>query len=350
MSTTWRMPAESEPHERTWMAWPSAAYTLGETSAEADEARKAWADVANTVAEHEPLTVLVTAEGRAEARRRLSASIELHECRLDDAWYRDIGPTFVVGPGGLGAVNWVFNGWGRQHWARWEHDATASEVATRLSGAARIGSDMVNEGGGVQTDGEGTLLVTGTVQLDPFRNPGWTKAEVEDELARTLGARKVIWLPRGLTRDSDDFGTRGHVDIVAAFLGEGRVLVHDQRDADHPDSAVTAEILDLLTAATDAAGRTLEVIRLPAPRTVRDDHGWVDYSYVNHFVVNGAVVACTFADPVDDEAAEILADAYPGRTVRGVDARALFARGGGIHCITQHQPAVPAPRMDGEKS
>jgi len=350
MSTTWRMPAEGEPHERAWMAWPSAAYTLGETAAEADQAWRAWAQVANVVAEHEPLTVLVTAEGRAEAQRRLSTTIELHDCALDDAWYRDIGPTFVLGPEGLGAVNWVFNGWGQQHWARWEHDATASEVATRLSGAVRIGSEMVNEGGGIQTDGEGTFLVTETVQLDPFRNPGWTKARVEDELARTLGARRVIWLPRGLTRDSDDFGTRGHVDIVAAFVGGGRVLVHDQRDETHPDRAVSAEVIDLLTGSTDAAGRPLEVVRLPAPKTLRDDQGWVDYSYVNHFVVNGAVVACTFDDPVDDEAAEILAAAYPGRAVRGVDARPLFARGGGIHCITQHQPAVPASTTDGEKS
>lgn len=350
MSTTWRMPAEGEPHERAWMAWPSAAYTLGETAAEADEAWQTWADVANTVVEHEPLTVLVTPQGRAEAQRRLSASVELHECPLDDGWYRDSGPTFVLGPDGLGAVNWVFNGWGQQHWARWDHDATASEVATRLSGATRIGSALVNEGGGIQTDGQGTFLVTETVQLDPFRNPGWSKRQVEDELARTLGARKVIWLPRGLTRDSDDYGTRGHVDIVAAFVGGGRVLVHDQRDPAHPDCAVSAEVIDLLGASTDAAGRALEVVRLPAPKTVRDDHGWVDYSYVNHFVVNGAVVACTFGDPVDDEAAEILADAYPGRAIRGVDARALFARGGGIHCITQHQPALPVLPMDGEKS
>ncbi|GAB3869093.1 agmatine deiminase family protein [Nocardioides maradonensis] len=336
----WRMPAEWEPHERAWMAWPSASYTLGETAEEADEAWTAWAGVANAVVEHEPLTVLVTPEGRAEAERRLSPAIELVEAPLDDAWYRDIGPTFVVGTDGLGAVNWVFNGWGQQYWAHWEHDATASEVATERSGAVRIGSEMVNEGGGIQTDGEGTFLVTETVQLDPFRNPGWTKEQVEAELVRTLGARKVIWLPRGLTRDSEQFGTRGHVDIVAAFIGGGRVLVHDQRDPSHPDHAVTAEVVELLSGETDAAGRPLEVVRLPAPKTLRDEEGWVDYSYVNHFVVNGAVVACSFDDPVDAEAVDVLAAAYPGRTIRTVDARALFARGGGIHCITQQQPAL----------
>lgn len=334
----WRMPAETEPHERAWMAWPSASYTLGETAAEAEEAWTAWAAVANAISEFEPISVLVDPRGRDEARRRLSDAVEQVEARLDDAWYRDIGPTFVVGPDGLGAVNWVFNGWGQQEWAVWDDDALASGVATELSGAVRIDSPMVNEGGGIHTDGRGTFLVTETVQLDPDRNPGWTKADVEAELARTVGARKVIWLPRGLTRDSQRFGTRGHVDIVATFSEPGRVLVHDQRDESHPDVAVTAEVVDLLSRETDADGRPLEIVRLPAPKTLADDVGWVDYSYVNHFVLNGAVVACSFDDPVDAEARDIIADAYPGRTVVTVDARALFARGGGIHCITQQQP------------
>ena len=358
MNTTpqWRMPAETEPHERAWMAWPSASYTLGESASEAEEAWTAWAAVANAISEHEPVTVLVdpTGErGRDEARRRLSGAVDLVDARLDDAWYRDIGPTFVVGAGGdtaggnqhrLGAVNWVFNGWGQQEWATWEHDALASGVATERSGATRIDSAMVNEGGGIHTDGLGTFLVTETVQLDPGRNPGWTRADVEAELGRAVGARKVIWLPRGLTRDSERFGTRGHVDIIATFTEPGRLLVHDQRDDSHPDFAVSAEVVDLLSRETDADGRPLEVVRLPAPKTLVDDEGWVDYRYVNHFAINGAVVACSFDDPVDAEARDVIADAYPGRSVVTVDARALFARGGGVHCITQQQP-VSTPWM-----
>ncbi|MFT4287116.1 agmatine deiminase family protein [Nocardioides sp.] len=335
------MPAETAPHARAWMAWPSAPYTLGDTPAEAEQAWTAWSAVANAVAEHEPLSMVVDPAGVATARRWLSSTIELHEAPLDDAWYRDSGPTFVVDETGrLGAVNWVFNGWGQQHWASWEYDAQASEVATAASGAVRIDSPMVNEGGGIHTDGEGTFLVTETVQLDPGRNPGWTRADVEAELARTVGARRVIWLPRGLARDSQTYGTRGHVDIVATFTAPGRVLLHDQRDASHPDHALGEELAELLAEATDAAGRRLQVTRLPAPATLTDDEGWVDYSYVNHFVLNGAVVACAFDDPVDAEAAEILAEAYPGRAVIPVDARALFARGGGVHCITQQQPSI----------
>lgn len=338
----WRMPAETDPHERAWMAWPSGGYTLGDTAASADEAWTAWAAVANAVAEHEPLTMLLTPSTLDEARRRLAASITLLECALDDAWYRDAGPTFVLGADGrLGAVNWTFNGWGGQEWARWEADAEASGIATAAAGATRIDSPLVNEGGGIHTDGAGTLLVTTTVQLDPGRNPGWTRAAVEAELARTVGATKVIWLPRGLVRDSDTYGTRGHVDLLATFSAPGRVLVHDQRDPAHPDFPVSRDLIARLSDETDAAGRPLRVTPLPAPATLRDEAGFVDHSYVNHFVLNGAVVAGVFDDPADGQVLEILADAYPGREVVAVDARPLFARGGGVHCITQQQPRVP---------
>lgn len=344
----WRMPAETEPHERTWMAWPSGGYTLGETPASADEAWTAWAAVANAIAEHEPLTMLATPSTRDEARRRLTASISLEECALDDAWYRDSGPTFVLdGDGRLGAVNWTFNGWGGQEWACWEADAEASDVATAASGAVRIDSSLVNEGGGIHTDGAGTFVVTTTVQLDPGRNPGWTPARVEAELARTVGAITVIWLPRGLTRDSDVYGTRGHVDLLATFTAPGRLLVHDQRDPAHPDSAVSRELIARLEAGADASGQPLRATSLPAPATLRDGFGFVDYSYVNHYVLNGAVIAGVFDDPNDDPAIEILADAYPGREVVPVDARPLFARGGGVHCITQQQPrGLEAARTD----
>ena len=312
---SWRMPAEGEPHERTWMAWPSGSYTLGDSTAEAEVAWTTWATVANAVAEFEPISMLVDPAGRDAARRWLSGEVEQVEAPLNDAWYRDIGPTFVLGPAGLGAVNWVFNGWGQQDWAAWDKDADASDVATERSGATRIDSALVNEGGGIHTDGSGTFLVTETVQLDRNRNPGWTKARVEDELRRTVGARKVIWLPRGLTRDSQTYGTRGHIDIVATFAEPGTVLVHDQRDATHPDHAITEEIVGILSQEADADGRPLNVVRLPAARTLADEQGWVDYSYVNHYVVNGGVLACSFDDPTDDEAHEIIASAYSGRTV-----------------------------------
>lgn len=341
----WRMPPEWAPHERTWMAWPSSGYTLGDTEADADEARATWADVALAVSRFEPVTVVVDPSAVDVARHWLDEGrhgryrVDLLEAPLDDAWMRDIGPTFVVGEdGALGAVDWVFNGWGAQEWATWEHDARVGTFVAGRAGAERIGSELVNEGGGIHVDGEGTVLLTETVQLDPGRNPGLTRADVEAEMARTIGATHCIWLPRGLTRDYDEFGTRGHVDIVATFCAPGTVLLHWQADPAHPDHAVCVELEGLLASATDAAGRTLEVVRVPAPKTLEDDEGWVDWSYINHLVVNEGVVACTYDDPQDADSLAVLERAYDGREVVGVDARPLFARGGGIHCITQQQP------------
>jgi agmatine deiminase len=335
------MPAETAPQERIWMAFPTGGYTLGDTEEEAHAARSVWAAVANAAAEFEPVTVLVTPDDVGTAARYLAPAVEVLTADLDDAWMRDIGPTFVLdGDGRLGAVDWVFNGWGRQDWARWDKDALiGAEVAAR-SGARHIASALVNEGGGIHVDGEGTVLVTETVQLDPGRNPGLTKADVETELARTIGATHVLWLPRGLARDSERYGTRGHVDIVAAIPSPGTLLVHSQQDPGHPDFEISREIISYLATTRDAAGREWNIIEVPAPATLRDGEGFVDYSYINHLVVNGGVIACTFADPNDEKALRILADAYPGRRIVGIDARELFARGGGIHCITQQQPAA----------
>ncbi|GAA1582364.1 agmatine deiminase family protein [Actinoplanes couchii] len=321
------MPAETEPHTCTWMAWPSSGYTDGDT------AREAWASVALAVAEFEPVRLVVDPSAVADARRWLGGAVEYFETPLDDAWMRDIGPTFVVGPAGLGAVDWVFNGWGGQSWATWDKDAEVARQVAEWAGATLVGSALVNEGGGIHVDGHGTVLVTETVQLDPGRNPGWSRSDVEAELRRTLGVHEVVWLPRGLTRDYEEFGTRGHVDIVATMIAPGRVLIHAQPDPRHPDFSV-------IEAMKATFPRTWELIDLPAPENLTDDFGPVDHSYVNHLVCNAGVVAGTFDDPRDAAALDILAAAYPGRRVIGIDARAIFALGGGIHCITQQEPRV----------
>jgi len=347
------MPAEWEPHERTWMAFPTRNDTF-DTAEGLEAARTAWSAVAAAVAGHEPVSLVVAPGDVEAARRHLKAAapapahpVTLTELPLDDAWMRDIGPTFLTGPAsptgehGLAAADWVFNGWGAQDWASWEDDQHVAEHLARLAGARRFASRLVNEGGGIHVDGAGTVLLTETVQLDPGRNPGLTKAEVEAEIHAHLGTSHAIWLPRGLTRDYDAYGTRGHVDIVAAFLRPGVVAAHHQPDPGHPDHEVTREIIALLRASTDAAGRPLEVVEITAPTATHDADGApLDWSYINHYVCNGAVVLCAFDDPRDQQAADVLARAYPTRAVHLVDAREIFANGGGIHCITQQQPRV----------
>ncbi|WP_423821785.1 agmatine deiminase family protein [Salinisphaera sp. SPP-AMP-43] len=342
--TEWRMPAETAPQERVWMGFPPAGPTGGTTAEAIDEARRAWAAVANAIAEYQPVTVLVDPADTAIAPRYLSASIERVTVALDDAWLRDIGPSFVLGDDGrLGAIDWRFNGWGQREWAAWGQDDRVAAAIAELAGAERIASTLINEGGGIAVDGAGAVVLTETVQRDPRRNPDITQAAVEAEMAERLGATHPIWLPRGLHRDTGYFGTFGHVDLIAAFPAPGCVLVHDQRDPAHPDHAIAEEAAAIFEAATTADGAPWQIQRLPAPNRLRDAHGFVDYSYINHLPINGAVIMGTFDDPADAEAMAILAEAYPGRRIVGVDARAIFARGGGVHCITQQQPRLPGP-------
>ncbi|HTU16072.1 MAG TPA: agmatine deiminase family protein [Solirubrobacterales bacterium] len=336
------MPPETAPQDRVWMSFPVADSTaMDDGDGGQDEARRTWAGVANEISRFEPVTVLADPAEVETARGLLDDSVELLQVPLDDSWLRDSGPTFVhADDGSVHAVTWVFNGWGQQEWASWDKDALLGPLVAERAGTPRVDSQLVNEGGGIVIDGDGTVVVTETVQLDPDRNPGLGKADVERELIEKLGVSQVIWLKRGLTRDSERFGTRGHADILVAFPSPGTVLVHTQRNPEHPDFEISREIRETLENTTTADGRPWRIVELPAPRTLRDESGFVDYSYINHLVVNGAVIACRFEDPGDEEALAVLAAEYPGREIVALDARPIFAQGGGIHCITQQQPSA----------
>jgi len=337
----WKMPSECALQEKIWMAFPPLGETFGTTDGEAAQARASWIAVAHAILEFEPVTMLADPRDVATARELLHADIDIVAAPLNDAWLRDAGPTFVLNEQGeLGAIDWTFNGWGQQEWASWDKDAQLGKLVAELAGAQLINSDMVNEGGGIHVDGEGTVLVTDTVQLDRFRNPDMSRNDVEAELARTLGTTSTVWLPRGLYRDTQRFGTRGHVDIVATIPQPGTILLHRQGNPEHPDFFLYDVLRETFEDTTAPNGRPWKIRDIPAPAVLKDDEGWVDYSYVNHLVVNGGVIACSFDDENDAVAAQILAEVYPGRKVVTVDARNIFAHGGGIHCITQHQPAA----------
>lgn len=329
------MPAEWEPHECTWMAWPSSGYTLGDSDADWQEARATWAAVANAVIEFEPVRMLCEPDAVEIARQFLDPSVEIISADLDDAWMRDIGPTFVKNTDGeVAGVNWVFNGWGAQSWANWDKDSKVAEFISASVKKELINSNLINEGGGIHVNGAGAVLLTETVQLGEGRNSTWSRAEVENEIHDKLGTQDAIWIRRGLTRDYDEFGTRGHIDIVACFASTTKILFHNQEDPTHPDYSVSHEVKRTLE---EHGG--FELIPISAPKTLRDEHGFVDYSYINHYLVNGGVILCGFDDENDSKAIETLQSVYPDRKIVLVDARPLFSRGGGIHCITQQQPA-----------
>jgi len=328
------MPPEWDKHERTWVAFPTAGYTLGETEDEKEAARKTWASVANAASEFEKVSVVVNPGDEAIAKKYLSSACEIIPIPIDDAWIRDTGPTFVLEDKELAAVDWVFNGWGAQGWAKFEKDQELAKEIAKLAGARLVSSPLVNEGGGIHVSGNGKVLLTDTVQLGKVRNPKLSREEVEAEIHDKLGTSEAIWFKRGLTRDYEEFGTQGHVDIVACFAPDGRIIYHDQRNPNHPDYLVSAEVREKLLRAG------FELLALPAPTIQKDSAGYVDFSYVNHYVLNHAVLLCSFNDEKDKEAKALLREAYPGREIVLLDATELFARGGGIHCITQQQPAI----------
>ncbi len=341
------MPAEWAPHRRTWMAYPCDPLVRD------SGATSSWLDVATAIVEDEPVTMLVPGEFVDEARRLVDPRVELVVCDLDSCWLRDSGPTFVIaseafaqaqiGPrSALVGVCWTFNGWGGFADRTWDRDAAAGHFVSSRAGARTSRSALVAEGGAVHTDGAGTLLTTESVLLDPLRNPGWSKQEVDIELCRQLGARKVIWLPRGLTGDMTSLvggnGTNGHIDVFCAWVRPGCVVLHDQPDASHPDHEVLAEAFAILSAASDAEGRPLRIVRVAAP----PPRGGLHHdSYVNFVLTNRSLVIGTFGDSgADDHAIGVLAAEFPGRRVRTVDARPIFDNGGGVHCLTQHEPVV----------
>lgn len=331
-----RMPAEWEPHERCWMAWPCRPESW---RSGIEAARDAVAAVVRAVARFEPVSLLVRPEDLEGARRLTAGTADLVPAAMDDGWTRDTGPTFVVeADGGLAGVDWGFNGWGLAY-PGFARDARLARRVLDLAGARRIVGPQVLEGGSIHVDGEGTLLTTEECLLDPQRNPHLDGPDIEANLRASLGVERVVWLPRGLAGDE----TRGHVDNLCCFAAPGRVLLPATDNPADPDAAVLAEARNALARASDARGRAFTVIDLPVPPRRRDPRGGVmALSYVNFYLANGGLVMPGFDPATDREAARVLARAFPDRAIAVVDGHAVADGGGNVHCLTQQQPRAAA--------
>jgi agmatine deiminase len=342
-----RWPAEWEPHAATWIAWPHDT---------ADWPRKitaipwVYAEIARVLAAHERVEILCHSRGIVGAARRVLAAhgvtrnVRLHVCPTDRVWVRDSAPTAVLTRAGL--VEWV--NWGFNAWARYPNFARDARVGAFVSGVTRIptrlplrpdtGDVAVLEGGGIDTDGRGTMLVTEEWLLSrvQVRNAGMTRADYERLFATELGIRRTIWLGRGCVGDD----THGHVDDVARFVAPGVVALaveRDPRDANHRRSL---DNLRRLRRARDARGRPLTVVTLPFPRAVTMQGQRLPASYANFYVANGVVIVPTFNDPADREALATIARLFPRREVVGIHAVDLVWGLGTLHCLTQQQPAA----------
>ena len=352
------MPAEFERHTGCLLIWPERGDSWRSGGW---PARKAFVAVASAIAQSETVTMLVSPAQYETARAMLPPEIRLVEMETDDSWARDVCPTFVrSAAGGIRGIDWGFNAWGGLEdglYFPWDKDNHVARKVCDLFWTDTYDSrDFILEGGSIHSDGEGTLLVTEACLLSAGRNPQLTKDEIAAALCRMLGAKKVLWLPRGI--DGDE--TNEHVDNVCAFVRPGEVVLAWTDDPTDPQYACSQACLRYLEGETDAQGRRIRVHKLPIPRvpvlvTQEDLEGYtfedgedvrevgerLAASYVNYYCANGAIVLPAFGGEnaaSDAQAAAILAGLFPERRIISVYAREILTGGGNIHCITQQIP------------
>jgi agmatine deiminase len=354
-----RMPAEWEPHEATWLAWPQnrtdwpGKFTL---------IPWVYAEIVRHLARLERVEIVVR-DGSVErnARRILGdAGAELehvgfHRFPTNRGWLRDSGPIFVEreGQGGSGliALNWGFNAWAK--YSDWQLDnALPPKIARKLGvdcvapelALAAKSRKLVLEGGSIDVNGRGTMLTTEECLLSPVqqRNPGLGRAELEKVFAQYLGVRKVIWLGRGIVGDD----THGHVDDIARFVAPGTVVACVEKNPADANHTALRENFERLESARHQDGAPLRVVELPMPGPIVFRGRRLPASYANFYIANRLVLVPTFNDAKDRCALEILAGVFPGREVVGIYCGDLVWGFGTLHCMTQQQPAGVSSRPE----
>jgi agmatine deiminase len=327
------MPAETAPHARTLMAWPTvgvAAMGLWGDAGLAG-ARSVYAQIARTIAGYEPVTMIAAPADAEAAEQECGPTVEIVALPIDDSWIRDSGPIVVVAAdGSRHALHFRFNAWGEK-WSPWDDDAAVGALIAPHLGLPVHEIPMVLEGGSIAIDGAGTLVTTERCLLNPNRNPRMSRAEIEHTLKASLGVENIVWLADAIAEDD---GTDGHVDNVVAFTAPGHALVQGCADPENPNRALAIDNVQRL----DAMGITVtEVPVLPYAQFANGRR--VPVPYVNLYALNGAIVVPTADDPADADALAIIAAHYPGREIVAVPGAVLAHGGGGVHCITQQVPA-----------
>jgi len=336
----YRLAAEWEPHAATWLAWPHRRATwLGDFG----PIPRMVAAFARLIALHEPVRIIASGRPLEDAVEHLGSvpNVACIDIPTDDSWLRDTGPVFLLPREGLAdgpaAVAWRWNAWGGKY-PPWDADArVARRIAERL-GLPVVEPGMVLEGGAIDTDGEGTLLVNHRCVVDPARNAGRSREELEAILREQLGIDRVLWVGGELAGDDTD----GHIDQLARFVAPGRVVAARQPDPLDPNHAALAANLDLLRTLVDARGRRLEVIPIDIPPRFTFGQTQLPASHLNFYVANGLVAVPVFHGPSDEPALRTIEGFFPDRRVVPVPCHELIRGRGGLHCITRDQPAWPA--------
>lgn len=340
-----RFPAEWEPHDATWIAWP---HHEPDWPGKLEPIPWVYAEIVRVLSQHERVEILCNDESVAESARALlsahhvTSAYRLHVVSTDRVWLRDSAPTGVVDERGrVSLVNWQFNAWAK--YPNFSKDLLVGGAIARLTGLPRLEptrpdtrARVVLEGGAIETDGAGTLLVTEECLLSTVqqRNPGLSREDYESVFHEFLGIRQTIWLGSGCVGDD----THGHVDDIARFTSPGVIVLAFEDDPSDDNHLRSVDNLERLQLAGAGAG-AFRVVRLPYPRPVLMQGERLPASYANFYVANGVVIVPTFNDPNDRVALNTLAELFPDRRVVGIHAVDLVWGLGTLHCLTQQQPA-----------
>jgi agmatine deiminase len=339
--STFRMPAEWEPHEGTWLAWPhNEDHWPGNFS----PIPRVYAEVIRALACGEKVFVCVNDSAMEQKAREMLHQAELDAGLLkqvtffqiptDASWSRDHGPIFVKDDSGqLMILDFVFNSWGRKY-PPWDQDDAVPQHVGKLFGLPILEPGIVLEGGSIDVNGKGTLLTTEQCLLNQNRNPHLNREQIEEYLSKYLGASNILWLKDGIVGDDTD----GHVDDLARFVNSQTVVCVVEENKDDENYGILKRNYEDLKKMKDQDGDFLNVVTLPMPDPIFYDGNRLPASYANFYIANHSVLIPTFRVRQDQEAMKILEELFPDRNVIGIDCVDLVWGLGTIHCSTQQHP------------
>ncbi|MEN8662554.1 MAG: agmatine deiminase family protein [Lentimonas sp.] len=336
----YRFPAEWEPQEAVWFAWPTRTDLWGERNAAVKEQLAALYVLA---ARFQTVRVLCPASAETELRALLdvagdSSQVELFDYETDDVWCRDFGPLFLLSEDGSSIVisDWQYNAWGNKFPQQQKDNGTSEWMAKEL-GIERFAFGEVIEGGAIESNGAGQVLSTKAVLLNPNRNGSTTTHLIGDRLQWGLGIQEVLWLDDGIVGDDTD----GHVDNLARFFRKDGIVYLETPSPSDPNYEALCENTQCIQNFRTPRRQGYASVTVPLPKPIVIDGESLPASYLNYIVLNGAVIVPTFGQADRDaEAMEIIGSCFPEREIVGFDCQDIILEGGAIHCLSQHQPAL----------
>lgn len=332
------MPAEWEPHEAVWLAWPYDEITFPDR---VEKAEDVFVEMIKALEGSERAELLVLDdEVKERARVKLAAAgvgddvVRFRETDYADVWLRDTGPIFVRdGSGEKVITKWIFNAWGGKFPELLKDGEIPGKIA-RWKDLPLVKAEVIVEGGAIDVNGAGVCLTTEQCLLNENRNPGMKKGDIEKFLGDFLGVRKTIWLGDGLLNDHTD----GHIDEIARFVSRDTIVCAFEDDEDDENYATLQANYEILSDATNLNGKPFDIIKLPMPHVRYDGGEKAPVSYTNFYIGNTVVLAPVFNDENDRLALEILAKCFPGRKLVPIDCSDIIYGGGAVHCMTQQEP------------